>query len=82
MPLIALAGSFLTQSPPPTELDGDQVLTWYWIDPIDAADRMVDDRNSLIVFIFTMNGRNQSKDQLSVRLDAQIQVWYFRRPSS
>ena len=41
MPLIALTGSFLTQSSPPTELDGDQVLTFYWIDPIDAADRMV-----------------------------------------
>ena len=38
---IALAGPFLTQSPSPTELDGDQGLTFYWIDPIDAADRMV-----------------------------------------
>ncbi len=48
MPLIiALAGpqprprALLIQYLPPTELDGDQVLMFYWIEPIDAADRMV-----------------------------------------
>ena len=41
MACIALAGPFLTQSPPPTELDGNQALKFYWIDPIEAADHMV-----------------------------------------
>ena len=41
VPFSCSSHTILTQSAPPTELDCEQVLTFYWIDPIDAADRMV-----------------------------------------
>ena len=45
----------------PAELDGDQRLMLYWIDPVDAADRLDAKSELAESFTFTMKGRSRSK---------------------
>ena len=66
-------------------MDGDQRLMLYWIDPVDAADRLA--AKSELVNLFYLHYERQESEQRPERranqgLVVPIQHWYFRRRSS
>ena len=61
----------------------DQLLMLYWIDPVDAADRLAakpELAENKIYFHY--EDKSRSKDQWNEDLAVPIQDWYFRKLSS
>ena len=59
------------------ELDGNQVLNFYWIDPIDAAKRFIS-KPKFAKKLYTQY-RRENSTPANEPLVVRIQAWFFKR---
>ena len=64
-----------------SELDGDQLVDFYWIDPVMVAERL-ESRNMLESYILNLRQRTRGLGLVSARLVVSMEGLYLRLPIS